>query len=453
METVVRSARDTRIGFHYYPDDHHYRESDLSAWLPILRALGASWLTVKAPLTRAIPEHFLRGLMANGIQPVLWFQPQLAALQPRQDWQLLFETYSRWGVQYTAVFNRPNLRTSWPARAWAQSDLVERFLDLYLPAADLILHTGLTPVFPPLEPGGDYWDTAFLRDCLLAMQRRGSERVLNHLVLGACAHLHPAGLEWGKGGPECWPGARAYLNDPNQQDQRGVYIFDWYQTITRAILGNTRPIILFELGRQTRSELDERTLAETNLMIAKRLALCEAEPELSGDTSVPQAFPQEVMAGSFWLLADQPESAGLAQAWFVPDGSPRSSAERLNQWVAESLTASLPASADEVRIEKPIKHYLLLSPKSGSQELDAIRAMVAQLRPTIGFSVEEAARASQVIIVGDFEDFAPGVIDSLQNAGCHTIRLEEVGTELATASTEPPTLDTNREADYVHDHA
>ena len=64
------------------------------------------------------------------------------------------------------LFDRPNLRANWPAAAWAQSNLVERFLDVFQPLALAAVQAGLIPVFPPLEPGGDYWDTAFLRSCL-----------------------------------------------------------------------------------------------------------------------------------------------------------------------------------------------------------------------------------------------------------------------------------------------
>ncbi len=63
----------SRIGFHYYPDTLHYRVGDLETWLPELQGMGAGWLTLLAPMERAIPETFISGLMNGGIQPILHF--------------------------------------------------------------------------------------------------------------------------------------------------------------------------------------------------------------------------------------------------------------------------------------------------------------------------------------------------------------------------------------------
>ena len=66
-----------RLGFHYFPDTLHYQNSDLNKWLPILQELGASWITLIAPIQRAIPESFLKGL----IDPSCIFMP----LSPQQS--------------------------------------------------------------------------------------------------------------------------------------------------------------------------------------------------------------------------------------------------------------------------------------------------------------------------------------------------------------------------------
>lgn len=68
----------SRLGFHYFPDTVHYRESDLRTWLPELKKMGAAWLTLCAPPDRAIPEIFLRGLMRDGIEPILHFHLPLS---------------------------------------------------------------------------------------------------------------------------------------------------------------------------------------------------------------------------------------------------------------------------------------------------------------------------------------------------------------------------------------
>ena len=42
---------------------------------------------------------------------------------------------------------------------------------------------------PPLEPGGSYWDTAFLRTALTTLQRRKPELVRGGLALSAYAWM------------------------------------------------------------------------------------------------------------------------------------------------------------------------------------------------------------------------------------------------------------------------
>jgi hypothetical protein len=119
----------TRHGFHYFPDTEHYRMLDLEYWLPELHRLGASWITLVAPVERAIPESFLDSLLASNIQPVLHFQLPINQNLSSESFRLLFSNYARWGIKYVALCDKPNVRTNWRSSAWAQTDLVERFLD------------------------------------------------------------------------------------------------------------------------------------------------------------------------------------------------------------------------------------------------------------------------------------------------------------------------------------
>ena len=71
MDPNNSTPQKTRYGFYYYPDFLHYTENDLHAWIPELRSLGASWITLLAPEDRAIPELFLRRIIEADIQPVV----------------------------------------------------------------------------------------------------------------------------------------------------------------------------------------------------------------------------------------------------------------------------------------------------------------------------------------------------------------------------------------------
>ncbi len=63
--------------------------------------------------------------------------------------------------------------TPGPRATWARQDLVERFLDRFLPVAAAAIEEGINPILPPLEPGGSYWDTSFLQSMLTSLVRRG----------------------------------------------------------------------------------------------------------------------------------------------------------------------------------------------------------------------------------------------------------------------------------------
>ena len=165
---------EKRLGFHYFQDYDHYQMRDLELWVPELASLKASWLVLKAPPTAAIPEEFITGLIQAGIQPILHFDFQVNSAVRPEDLRVLLSSYSRWGIKYVIFFDRPNTKAAWTDGSWSQGDLVERFLDRYLPFVSLAEQNSIIPVFPPLEPGGDYWDLSFLKKVLQLVQQRRS---------------------------------------------------------------------------------------------------------------------------------------------------------------------------------------------------------------------------------------------------------------------------------------
>jgi len=316
----------SRLGFHYFPNSRHYREQDLQTWLPVLKRLGASWLTILAPATRAIPENFIYGLIRAGIKPVLHFPLSLTDNIDNDELIMLFRLYSRWGVRYVALFDKPNSRSAWRAGIWAQEDLVERFLDIFLPLAQAASKEGLIPIFPPLEPGGDYWDLAFLQAALRGISRRARADLIENLALGAYAWVNKRPLDWGIGGPNRWPGARPYFTPQGVQDQLGFRIFDWYTEISRDEIGKDLPILLLRAGaRQSYDQSDNNQAAlqhaDLNLEILKQLA----------DDN--QTIPENILACNIWLLAVDEEDAYQSQAWFKPDGSRLPAVDVFRQWV------------------------------------------------------------------------------------------------------------------------
>ncbi len=430
----------TRLGFHYFPDFVHYRQADLHAWLPELKKLGAGWLTLLASPERAIPEFFIKALLEAGIQPVLHFQLSLHQPVDAQGLSLLFSNYAHWGVRFVALFDRPNSRQSWPATAWTRANLVERFLDIYLPLAEQALKAGLYPVFPPLEPGGDYWDTAFLQAALQGMRRRGYHSLLDRLVLGAYAWTGNLPLDWGAGGPERWPGARPYKHSPLIQDQRGFRIFDWYIAISQAVLGKPAPVIVLRAGSLVGDHnqpeapiIDSQAFTRVNLSIAQLAAAgASATPEVAG----LEPLPKQVFACNLWLLAASPLSPVREQAWYQPDGGHMQVVDLLARWQA-SLVAGGAGLSDPNSLDglQPIDHYLLLPSYEwgvADWHLEAIRPFVKKYKPTIGFSVEHARQARRVTMVGEYGTFPEHVADQLIQSGCVVVQIRGTGTDLVT---------------------
>lgn len=360
-----------RLGFHYWADTLHYRQEDLETWLPRLTGLGAAWATLLAPCERAIPEGFLGGLLAAGVQPVLHFDRLTPGRRPPlDDLRPLLASYARWGVRQVAFYDRPNRRAAWRPGDWTASDLVERFLDGFLPLAGLAQAEGLTPVFPPLEPGGDYWDLAFLHTALEALQRRAAPDLLEGLALGAYALTSDRPLDWGAGGPARWPGLHPYpagqVEPPGVQDQRGFHIFDWYLAEAEAVLGRRPPVLLLRAGyclpRRANAPgappdaltgaptlADRLRHARLNLAVAAGLAgaVSGAPPDAAPDAldlPTPGPIPAEVLACNFWLLAAAPRSEHTPNAWFAAGQEPQPVVTSFRQWVSARRKAD-PAQA------------------------------------------------------------------------------------------------------------
>jgi hypothetical protein len=424
-----------RLAIHYLPDTLHYRDVDLQTWLPAISSLGMNWLILEAEIERAIPESFITGLVNARIRPVLRFRQMTEQPPCPADLRLLLDVYARWGVREAVFFDRPNDRSAWPAASWAQQDLVERFLDRFIPIAETALNAGITPIFPPLQPGGSYWDTAFLRTALQSMMRRKQEKLIRSMALSAYAWTTGKDLDWGAGGPQSWPEAKPYHTPKDSQDHRGFRIFEWYEAITRSVIHAPLPIFLFQAGYPARNNQEtdanqQEEWTENILPIARMLVGDEG----GGDAETGKAqshLPAEVVCAAFWLLAAPDEKPAATSAWFNLDGTPRQQAEALSAWRARAKAAQLGASR--------IKHYLLLPTYEwGVDEvhLEAIRPFLRKYRPTIGFSAEEAVLADSVTVIGDELAYSEDTLNRLRQAGCRVERIQGDGTTIASLLAE-----------------
>jgi len=396
------SAPISRLGFHYFPDDSHYTEKDLEEWLPTLLRLSANWLVLHATPGRPVPEPFLRGLIEAGIRPVVWIKGHADAVSSDQLSPAL-AGYGEWGVREVVVFDRPNMRSSWSSNEWARSGLVERFVDRMLPILQLERASGLHPVFPPLEPGGDYWDTAFLETALQSMLRRGHRSLIDDLHLAVYARTFGKPLEWGYGGPAEWSGSRPYNTPDGSQDQIGFRTFDWYAATTEAVTGKTLPMIVVAGGPPS-------TLEDGDSEIASVLRSVQ-----SGQ------LPQSVLGFNFYLLSASPNSPESASAWFDSPTQPRSVVGSAKRLLEVGGLGDLPSSTS-----KTLSHFVLLP--DGPMSEDTWAAVKTLVRDgVIGFSPEEALQADRVTILGDEASVPPSIERRLVEGGCHVTRVKGPG--------------------------
>lgn len=435
-------TRQSRIGFHYYPDTLHYRESDLQAWLPELTSMGASWLVLKSEVDRAIPEDFIRGLVAKGIEPLIQFDCPLNMPPLPAELTMLFEAYARWGVHGVILFDRPNARAAWPGGGWAQQDIVERFIDSMLPLTLTALQCGLTPVFPPLEPGGSYWDTAFLRAALESLERRKQTQILQNLVLAAYSWTSGHPLNWGAGGSARWPGARPYFTPAKSQDHQGFRIYEWYQDIAQSVLKRTVPVIMLAAGIQSdpiKSAVvagDPESHPDLVTGIVKLLSGKEIMDPLAPQESL-EPVPSNVLACSLWLLAAENQSPFAQQAWFQPNSPYEKTVQAVKRLFAE--LSQDPSARYIIDPDHPIHHYLLIPTYDwgiADWHLEIIRPFVKKYRPVVGFSIDEARLAREVTVIGNAHSFSEEQLNQLRNSGCKVRRISGDGTSIATQLTE-----------------
>jgi hypothetical protein len=408
-----------RVGIHYFPDDDHYSSADLERWLPILQNLGVNWIVLRAPLDRAIPQDFIDALIAAEINPVIHFNASLVEPPTVQEIRPLLAAYASWGVRFVVFFDRPNLRSQWPVDGWTQRGLVTRFLGIFEPFARASIEAGLTPVFPALEPGGDFWDTAFLRAALEALAESGEGTLRESLAIGAYAWTEDRSMTWGAGGPENWPATMPYHTPANSEDQRGFRIFDWYNAISRAVLGKELPIILIGAGvqRESGKELD----AQQGTRAIKMTEALQRKP----DPNKNNAVPENVLACNFWLLAAKPETLEAPLAWYKINGKPTKFADEYLAWklgIPEEKSIHQAVKVNhsvEIRPQaaRSLQHYLLL-PSTGDWPMDRVRAFISATQAAMGISEQDAINASRVTLAGGLDAFTDDLLRNLIQAGC-----------------------------------
>ncbi len=324
MSRYPEPPGNTGIGFHYFDDEEHYTSADLARWLPILQSLGTSWLILQSSPVRMVPEPFVKRLLEAQIEPVIRIPCHPIRPIVRLELELILKTYRRWGVHYVVIFERANTRSAWTPTEWASPGLIDRFLDRMIPVLLVMEQVGLTPVFPPLEPGGDYWDLQFMDSALEGMITRGYGDLLSRTAIAIFHFTGNRPLDWGKGGSKCWPHAIPYAPPDHSQDHRGFYRFEWIDEIARKYVKHSPAQLVIAGGAvmgaadlRSQPPVDVKRHTDLNMEIVHRVHA--------------GLVPRYLLNTAFWLLSSSPGSPNASRAWFPPGGSPLPVAERLRE--------------------------------------------------------------------------------------------------------------------------
>ena len=429
-QTIESSFDASRLGFALRIGAEELSEAALETLEPKLTLMGSEWVALDAPSGRAIPEGLIRGFTEAGLRPIIRIPLALGETINAEEFLYELKAYANWGVEYVSFFERPNLRASWPSAGWTQKGLVERFMEAFLPLAQVAMQAGLRPVLPAMEPGGDYWDTAFLRRMLEKLVQAEEEEVLAKLVIGAQVSGGHA-IDWGAGGPEMWPEAVPYHTPEGSEDHRGFRIFDWYNTIMRATVERELPMLLFASGS-----------ASDVLAMAKRISL-----DTEGEASPLMSVPANVLGLIFDALSTDQDD------WFSEAMKPNALGEEWISWrtgrkqmgveeevleaefIEPETSEAVPASQT---VKKEEKHYVLLPTYSWGKakfHTKVVEPFAKRHKPTIGYSLSQARKAERVTIVGGSHIFTDEIIEMLQGSGCeveHVVgEAQEIAEQLA----------------------
>lgn len=241
-------------------------------------AIGMKWVVfLNEGANVGANDYLVKRLTEAGIEPVMRvYTPGLTPIGG--DLEEMVKHYSKMGVHYFQLYNEPNLMVE----TGGQFPSVDRYLDLWIPAAQQVIKAGGLPGFGALSPQGEMDDRDFLRQALDGLEARGQSRLLGRSWLAMHNYTGPRPL-----------------NDPD-----GFMRFRQYDAIIRASLGHSLPIVGTEGGTHITEHVSEQKQVEMVTGAYKYMGQRE-----------PYNF-----AYTYWILANGHDAAWDAHALIRPDG-------------------------------------------------------------------------------------------------------------------------------------
>jgi len=408
------------IGFAYFTSHEFQIDRHVNEWMKAIHIIGSSVVILHSAFDRAISEDIFQSAIENNLSPIVHFPDELPLARNFNDAAFLLDIYAKWGVSHVILGDRPNSKEAWPKAGWHYENIVDHFLDRFIPLANHAVRNDMIPIMSPLMPGGDYWDTAFIELVLTGLKRRQLGNILDNLMLSSYGFTYNKPISWGRGGPEQWSSTKPYGTPEGQEDQIGFHNFEWIQAVGERAIGKKLPMIILDAGHTslTSSQDDGRISIEYMKTIYE---LCVSTPSNEDSQASPVTLDDTVCWCTFSLdtinnAVGDPVSLDLfAQLFNEAKGK---------EFVSKPDNQS-----------KMISHYLLLpSYTSGVSDavLNKVRPLIKHFHPTVGFSIDEAMYARKVSVYPDPILFSDETLNQLRSTGTIVEILPESGIEIAT---------------------
>lgn len=278
LSQFPRPAGDNGRGMHWIPTISQSK-GVVDRFVRELQEMKIKWAVIlNGGTDSGRNDYLVQRLTQAGIMPVMRiYTPGLQPIRP-DELEDLVRHYRDMGVYYYQIYNEPNLRFE---NGGYDPD-VDRYLDLWVPAARAVERAGGLPGFGALSPGGDVDDLEFLRAALRKLKQRGQTDVLD----------------------------RAWLSVHNYDlgNGQGFLRYRKYDDIIQAELGRHMPMIGTEGGTYPGGDF---TVQEQTESVRQSYAF------------MPQSEPY-FLAYSYWIIANEEggghDKAFSHQALFRPDG-------------------------------------------------------------------------------------------------------------------------------------
>lgn len=455
MEAYGFSAnrKSKKLGFHYYKDSGHFDDPSLDYWLPKLQAAGTSWLVIYAPETGEIPENFIIRLREARIEPIVVLNYSISEPPSVPIFQQRMAYFHSIGIHMVQFFNRPNMKSSWNAEDWIKPGLVTRFVRKFADYAIVCIREKVIPLFPLLEPGGDYWDLAFLRTSIKQIRKEYSESMLSNMVFSASACLNRHPVSWNALGPAAYPASVPYAE--NQVDHRGFYLYSWYEDILKKEIGKNVPLLLMNAGMwDANAGIFDVVTKESKQQYLNILNLLQ-EVNLKGEGKIPsyvlsccvyklpsteslsQAAAAEKTVPGNLFGTDQKIAAGETRTVFqsIKEGFQSLKNFNLVAWISKVGTniATIFKQLGKILLKgESLKEYFLLPEVSSlftEEQMNVIRQYIKLHKCASGNDLNEALASKNVIMIDDQALYPAYMLRQLQDRGCaiQTVSLQLQG--------------------------